>query len=101
MTSRAEACPNVVLEAMSYGCPCVSVRRDPMPEFFGDAAVYVARDDDAEALSDALCGVLEAPERAALLRRRAISRASLYTWSMTALRTVEELQCAIAHPHFR
>ena len=94
MTSRAEACPNVVLEAMSYGCPCVSVRRDPMPEFFGDAAVYVASDDDAESLSDALCVVLEAPERAAFLRRRAISRASLYTWSMTALRTVEELQCA-------
>ena len=94
MTSRAEACPNVALEAMSYGCPSVSVRRDPMPEFFGDAAVYVARDDDAESLSDAVGQVLETPERAALLRRHAISRASLFTWSTTARRTVEELQRA-------
>ena len=94
MTSRAEACPNVALEAMSYGCPCVSVRRDPMPEFFGDAAVYVARDDDGESLSDAVGLVLETPERAALLRRHAISRASPFTWSTTARRTVEELQRA-------
>ena len=34
VTSRAEACPNVALEALSHGAPVVSTTQDPMPEFF-------------------------------------------------------------------
>ena len=47
MTSRVEACPNVVLEAMSQGCACVSADGPPMPEFFGDTAVYYRAGDAA------------------------------------------------------
>jgi glycosyltransferase involved in cell wall biosynthesis len=47
VTSRAEACPNTVLEAMSHGCLSISTDDDPMPEFFGDSAYYYrARDSN-------------------------------------------------------
>ena len=48
MTSRAEACPNTVPEAMAHGCLCVSTETRPMPEFFeGNAIYYPARNADA------------------------------------------------------
>ncbi len=95
MTSRAEACPNVALEALSHGCLVVSTHRDPMPEFFGDAAVYTARDDDAGALGDALKRVVAAPDQFAGLRQAAVERAARYTWAETARRTISELVRAV------
>jgi glycosyltransferase involved in cell wall biosynthesis len=35
-----EACPNIVLEAMSYECISISADNPPLPEIFGDVAVY-------------------------------------------------------------
>ncbi len=40
MTSRIEACPNVVLEALSFGCVNISTLSPPMPEIFASAAQY-------------------------------------------------------------
>ena len=75
MTSRAEACPNTALEAMSCGCAIVSVDRAPMPEFFGEAALYypVA---EIRALAQQLCAVIsnaaEHDRLAGAARRRAV-----------------------------
>jgi len=40
MTSRVEACPNIAIEAMTYGNIIISSRNKPMPEFFGNGALY-------------------------------------------------------------
>lgn len=94
MTSRVEACPNIVLEAMSHGAVCVSSRNPPMPEFFADSAVYYDA-GDAESLREALDRVLSLSEsEAAALRYRARQRASEFTWEHTAERTIEELEKA-------
>ena len=39
-TSRAEACPNTAMEAMSHGCQGVSICEPPMPEFFQEIVWY-------------------------------------------------------------
>ncbi len=39
-TSRAEACPNIVLEAMGHGCEIISCNNPPMPEILGECADY-------------------------------------------------------------
>jgi glycosyltransferase involved in cell wall biosynthesis len=92
MTSRVEACPNVVLEAMSYRCACVSVDLPPMPEFFGTAALYYPAGNGA-----ALAGQLTDTQAAngsdaARLRQDAERRASQFAWTTTAERTVAELE---------
>jgi glycosyltransferase involved in cell wall biosynthesis len=38
--SECENCPNILLEALSVGCPSLVSHRPPMPEFAGDAVVY-------------------------------------------------------------
>ena len=94
MTSRAEACPNITLEAMSFGCACISVDRPPMPEFFVDAAQYYPT-GDAGQLADAIARLLADPDRARLLRASAVARASQFDWDDTARRTVDELKTAL------
>lgn len=94
MTSRAEACPNTVLEAMAAGCVSVSTDHQPMPEFFGDAAVYY-RERDGEDLGRQLAATLAAGDDVKRsLSERALARARDFTWEATATATVAELQRA-------
>lgn len=96
MTSRAEACPNTVLEALANGAVSVSTDHPPMPEFFGDTATYYSERDPRH-LAGQLRQVLELPESAREERREAArARAAQFTWQATARATVAELQRAAA-----
>jgi glycosyltransferase involved in cell wall biosynthesis len=95
MTSRAEACPNTALEAMSCGCASVSVDRAPMPEFFGDAAVYYPP-GDAQALAQRLRALMANPAEQRRLGCAARRRVGTFTWETTRDRTIEELERAIS-----
>ena len=93
MTSRAEACPNTALEAMSGGCAIVSVDRAPMPEFFGEAALYypVA---EIHALAGQLRAVITSTAEHDRLAGAARGRAAGFTWEATRDRTIQELERA-------
>jgi glycosyltransferase involved in cell wall biosynthesis len=96
MTSRVEACPITALEALSHGCMIVSTRLPPMPEFFGDAALYYTAADGAD-LARQLTTVLDrSPEQRASLRVAAQRRASQFSWQETVRKTIEQLQLAAA-----
>lgn len=95
MTSRSEACPNTALEAMSHGCPSVSVERAPMTELFADAAIYYD-EGDAHGLarrSAILLGL--GPRERAQVSERARGRAAEFAWERTAERVQVELEKAI------
>jgi glycosyltransferase involved in cell wall biosynthesis len=91
MTSRAEACPNIALEAMSHGCACISTETRPMPEFFGDSAVYYPP-KNWKALGGAIRQVLSLSDE---MRRefsvRARKRATQFSWDVCAEKTIAEL----------
>jgi glycosyltransferase involved in cell wall biosynthesis len=55
-TSRAEACPNILLEALGHGCLCISCDQPPMPELVGDAAMMY-RVGNAEQLANTIMAV--------------------------------------------
>ena len=94
-TSRAEACPNTVLEAMRNGAPSVSGDNPPMPEFFGDHAVYYRLGDPAS-LAAAITSVLGRDDNErARLRAAAIRRSDDFTWQKTAEETAAELRKAL------
>jgi len=98
MTSRAEACPNTALEAMSRGCLCISVDHPPMPEFLGATALYYPAGDVAR-LTRRLSSVLTGDaESFSVLRAAAVRRAAEFDWGTTARRTISELQLASSEP---
>jgi glycosyltransferase involved in cell wall biosynthesis len=95
MTSRAEACPNIVLEAMAHGCLCISTETPPMPEFFRDVALYYPP-KNGKALADALIESLSwKDEKKRIMQERAKQRASQFSWDICAERTVEQLLLAV------
>jgi glycosyltransferase involved in cell wall biosynthesis len=94
MTSRAEACPNLALEAMSYGRPAVSVDRQPMPEIFGDAALYYPT-GAASVLARQVGELLNDATRRRNMSRTAAERAAGFTWEATRERTLGELERAL------
>jgi glycosyltransferase involved in cell wall biosynthesis len=95
MTSRVEACPNIALEAMSYGCICIVAENPPMPEIFEGAAIYYPP-DKYEILSDKIRHVLNLTEdERARLRRCSLGRADHFNWDNCVYQTVIELKKAI------
>jgi glycosyltransferase involved in cell wall biosynthesis len=96
MTSRVEACPNLVLEALAHAALSVSVSSRPMPEFFGESASYY-EPGNARQLSSELARLLNNTDQATRegCRSRARDRAAEYRWERTAALTVEALlRCA-------
>jgi len=95
MTSRVEACPNMVLESMANGCVSISTESTPMPEFFQDSAVYYPP-KDAKVLAERILEVMSWPEdKRKEMSERAKKRASQFSWEICAQKTIEQFQIAI------
>lgn len=95
MTSRVEACPNIALEAMSYGCVSIAAENPPLPEFFADSALYYPPKDFLTlAKQIQICISMGHAERAAM-SGAAKHIASSFSWVICAQKTVEELQKAL------
>lgn len=96
VTSRAEACPNIALEAMSHGASIVSTEQEPMPEFFDSSALYYPP-RDAGVLAARLESVLRtAPAVLEERRTQTRRRSETFTWARTAARTVDQLLMAVS-----
>lgn len=72
-----------VLEAMACGTPVVTSNRSSLPEVVGDAALMV-EPTDIEALTTALCAVIDDASHAASLGARGVARAAQFTWRRCA-----------------
>ena len=81
--SSCENCPNILLEALGAGRPVLSSSVQPMPEFGGDAALYFdPREPDQ--IATAMLTILQKPELAQDLGRKAAERSYKYDWPKTA-----------------
>lgn len=94
MTSRAEACPNTLLEAMAHGCGIISTDCSPMPEFAGECALYY-RPGDAAMLAARVAAELSGdPAGRGGRRTRARELVARFTWDKTAEQTIAQLSLA-------
>lgn len=84
MTSRVEACPNVVLEALSFGCINISTLSPPMPEMFASSAQYYNA-GDVDRLTKILinCSNLDEATRNKY-SANARGRAACFSWEKNA-----------------
>jgi glycosyltransferase involved in cell wall biosynthesis len=98
MTSRVEACPNIALEAMSFGCPSIAANNKPLPEMYGDAATYY-QPRRPESLAGQITDLMRQPDRRAALSNAARARALGFTWSRCAEGTAQALTLAMSDWH--
>lgn len=95
--SRYEGLGLPLLEAMHCGAAVVAGANSSQFEVVGDAGLLVNVTEPGE-IAAALGRVLGDPTLAADLGRRAIARASTFTWERTAGRTVEAIERAVRRP---
>lgn len=89
MTSRVEAGPNTVLESMNCGAVCVAADNAPLPEFYGETALYY-RPGDGEMLAARLTEVLSwDKEKREKVSAAAYARSCEFTWEKSAAQTVD------------
>ncbi len=79
-----------VLESMACGTPAACSDMRSLKEVAEEAAVYFPH-DDAEAMGEAIRGLLEDAEYRRQLKYRGIKRAGLFTWETGARLTLETL----------
>jgi len=95
ITSRVEACPNIALEAMAHGCISISSDNPPLPEIFGDAAIFYPP-KRGEFLAEAIQTVLEWNNyQREEISKKARERAAEFSWDVTVERLLTEFKKAI------
>ncbi|MCX5783466.1 MAG: glycosyltransferase [Elusimicrobia bacterium] len=88
VASRIEAGPNIALEAMSCGAASIAADNPPLPEFFGDSAMYYAPGDSrmlAEKISEVLSWGVAKREA---FSQTAKTRAQRFCWNATTSQTL-------------
>ena len=83
-----------VLESMACGTAVACSDMRSLREVAEDAAVYFPH-DDAEAMGQAIAGLLDDAEYRRQLKYRGIYRASLFTWQTAAQLTLASLEAAV------
>jgi glycosyltransferase involved in cell wall biosynthesis len=84
-----------VLESMACGTAVACSDMRSLREVAEDAAVYFPH-DDAQAMGQAIAGLLEDAEYRRQLKYRGIYRAGLFTWQTAAQLTLTTLQSAVS-----
>jgi glycosyltransferase involved in cell wall biosynthesis len=91
VSSRVEACPNIALEAMAYGCPTVAAGNPPLPEFFKETAFYYIP-GKADSLAVKVQQILDLKITERLeISGKLKNRAADFSWDSTAQKTIAEL----------
>jgi glycosyltransferase involved in cell wall biosynthesis len=81
--SLLEACGTVLIEALACGTPILCCRRRPMSDICGTAAVFFEGEDPND-IGDKMFEVLSKPSLREALSRRAVARATQFSWQQGA-----------------
>ncbi len=91
MSSRVEACPNIALEAMSYGCISISSNTPPLPEIFSDVAIYYPP-KNSKRLTEIILSINEWDNNQRReVSKRARKQAAKFSWEITVDKLLIEI----------
>jgi glycosyltransferase involved in cell wall biosynthesis len=84
-----------VAEAMAAGLPVVCSRGSALEEVAGDAATLV-NPLDTRSIADGIESILDNPRKADTQRQKGFERSQLFSWDVTAARTLEFYRKVVA-----
>lgn len=80
--SQTENCPNILLESLAAGKPIICSSHSPMPEFGGNAVVYVDPKNPLN-ISTEIEKLIDDPTQRSMLSLAAKERSELFSWGKT------------------
>jgi glycosyltransferase involved in cell wall biosynthesis len=86
--SVLEACPNILIEALSCGCAIACSNKSVMPEIAGDAAIYF-NPDNIEDFANIIISIVQNKKLKEQLSLKAVRRAAFFSWEKTARQTLD------------
>jgi glycosyltransferase involved in cell wall biosynthesis len=86
--SVLEACPNILIEALSCGCAIACSNKSVMPEIAGDAAIYF-NPDNIEEFANIILSIVQNKKLKEQLSLKAVQRAAFFSWEKTARQTLD------------
>jgi glycosyltransferase involved in cell wall biosynthesis len=86
--SVLEACPNILIEALSCGCAIACSDKSVMPEIAGNAAIYF-NPDNIEDFTNKILSIVQNNKLKEQLSLKAIQRAAFFSWQKTARQTLD------------
>jgi len=92
--SRYEGFGLPVLEAMKCGVPVITSNVSSLPEVGGDAAAYVVP-HDLENIANSILNIIQSDSLRKELSIKSFERAKLFSWNITAQKTMEVFKKAI------
>jgi len=91
MTSRVESFGMIGLEAMANGCLCIAADNPCLPEIFGDCAAYYEAGNGRSLAETILNRLALEPGDQSAISERSRKRSSMFSWDLTADKTVTVL----------
>ena len=79
--SLIENCPNILLEALSFGCPVLCSSAKPMPEFGGDAVKYF-NPNSTSSLHKVLLTTINNQSLLKRMSKQSKKRSKIYSWNI-------------------
>lgn len=95
--SCTENCPNILLEMMASGRPCLVSNRGPMPEFGGECVTYFDPANHAE-LVERWRMVLSQPTQAEEMAQKAVQQVSAMRWDKAARASWDAIEKTVRAP---
>jgi glycosyltransferase involved in cell wall biosynthesis len=86
--SRIENCPNIILEAMSFGLPILSTKTPPMPEFTKKSAKFFNIDDSTD-LAKKIDKLLNSQIVLNKMRKLSFTRSNIYSWDLFTKQVID------------
>ncbi len=86
--SRIENCPNILLEAMSFGLPVLVAKTQPMPEFTGNVAKYFKLDDQID-LSKKINFLLSSKRILNYMSKMSYLKSKQYSWDLFTKKVID------------
>lgn len=92
-TSLVENCPNILLEAMSFGLPIIVCNEEPMPEFAGSSALYFEATSEHD-LADKIKMFASDVKLTENYAQMALTHSKNYSWQAFSVSVLDLCQAA-------
>lgn len=88
--TEVEACPNIAIESMAFGCAIIAANTKPLKEIYSNSAIYFEQ-DDYKILRENILSILNNVKKREQMSKISRERADFFSWEKCSYQTYKLL----------